>query len=207
MKYGALPKSLGFYDVKCQEMMFYQYYPVKFSGSPFPAYEKRLDVFSTLIGAAACDFIGQYGLDRFVNSYAYLTAKHSYQTKGNSFNRPGWHSDGFLTEDINYIWSDAAPTLFNLSEFKLTLDDQISLQEMEEQADPNHTIRTKKGYLLRLDQYNIHKVDTDYEGMRTFVKISFSRDKYNLVGNSHNYEVDYKWDMVPRKSERNIPQS
>jgi len=43
--------------------------------------------------------------------------------------------------------------------------------------------------------------------MRTFVKISFSKDKYDLIGNSHNYEMDYKWDMKERKEERNIPQT
>jgi hypothetical protein len=43
--------------------------------------------------------------------------------------------------------------------------------------------------------------------MRTFVKVSFSYDKYDLVGNSHNYLLNYAWEMKERKDDRNIPQS
>lgn len=42
-----------------------------------------------------------------------------------SFNRMGYHSDGFLTDDINYIWCDNNPTIFNISAFNLTLDENL----------------------------------------------------------------------------------
>jgi hypothetical protein len=55
---------------------------------------------------------------------------------------------------------------------------------------------------------NIHKVaPVLVGGMRTFVKVSFSYDKYDLVGNSHNYLLNYAWEMKERKDDRNIPQS
>ena len=41
---------------------------------------------------------------------------------------------------------------------------------------------------------------------RTFFKLSFSKDKYDLKGNSHNYLFDYNWEMRERKENRNIPQ-
>ena len=74
---------------------------------------------------------------------------------------------------------------------------------------PENEITFPDCTILRLDEYNIHKVnDRDYfEGMRTFVKVSFSQDNYDLEGNSHNYELNYYWKMKPRKIERNIPQS
>lgn len=43
--------------------------------------------------------------------------------------------------------------------------------------------------------------------MRAFLKVSFSKDKYDLLGNSHNYLMDYNWEMKARKEDRNIPQS
>jgi hypothetical protein len=43
--------------------------------------------------------------------------------------------------------------------------------------------------------------------MRAFLKVSISKDKYDLIGNSHNYLLDYDWQMKERKQERNIPQS
>lgn len=208
MKYGDLPKELGVYEVDCREMMFYQYLPIKMPTQVQPIYEERLRCFDELIGAVCCDYIGDFGLDNYVNSYVYLTAKFLYQAPNCSFNRMGWHSDGFLTDDVNYIWCDKNPTIFNKTEFDLTLNDFISMQEMDAQAVPSNDVVYKENQLLRLNQFNIHKVaPTQVGGMRAFLKVSISKDKYDLIGNSHNYLIDYSWDMKPRKSERNIPQS
>ena len=40
---------------------------------------------------------------------------------------------------------------------------------------------------------------------RTFIKVSFSDQKYNLKGNTHNYLFDYEWDMIDRSVSRNDP--
>jgi hypothetical protein len=208
MRYGELPKPLGIFEVECNEMMFYQYLPIKMIEQTQPIYEERLRCFDKLIGAICCDYIGEFGLDNYVNSYVYLTAKHLYQMPNCSFNRTGWHSDGFLTDDINYIWCDKYPTIFNRTEFELPLDDLLSMEEMEKQAMPFHNVTYGENRLLRLNQYNIHKVASVTEvGMRTFLKLSFSKDKYDLIGNSHNYLIDYNWGMKNRKEHRNIPQS
>jgi len=206
--YGQLPKPIGVYKVDCREMMFYQYLPIKLISQSTPIIEDRLKCFSEIIGVICCDFIGTFGLDRYVNSYVYLTAKHIFQQKDCSYNRPGYHSDGFMTDDINYIWSDCNGTVFNKSRFVLTMDDSGSLVEMEAQAKPENEIVYPDNTLLRLDQYNIHKVATiDKPSMRTFIKLSFSKDRYDLIGNSHNYLLDYNWEMKDRKPQRNIPQS
>lgn len=208
MIYGELPKLLGIFEVECNEMMFYQYLPIKMIKQTHPIYEERLRCFDKLIGAICCDYIGEFGLDNYVNSYVYLTAKHLYQMPDCSFNRTGWHSDGFLTDDINYIWCDKYPTIFNNTEFNLTLNDFLSMEEMEKQAKPLCNVTYGENRLLRLNQYNIHKVAPITEvGMRTFLKLSFSKDKYDLIGNSHNYLIDYNWEMKNRKEHRNIPQS
>jgi hypothetical protein len=205
--YGQLPKQLGNHQVDCKEMMFYQYLPIKLTGEHMPVFEDRLKCYDKLIGAICCDYIGTYGLDRFVGSYVYLTAKHLYQAPGCSFNRPGWHSDGFMTEDINYIWYDKDPTVFNKSDFVLTMDDSFSLSEMKQQAKPRNDVTYPVNALLRLNQYNIHMVGETTSGLRNFLKVSFSKDKYDLIGNSHNYLLNYEWEMKPRNEQRNIPQS
>jgi len=43
--------------------------------------------------------------------------------------------------------------------------------------------------------------------MRAFVKVSFSKDKYDLIGNAVNYEIDYNWNFKPRENTRNVPQT
>lgn len=86
--------------------------------------------------------------------------------------------------------------------------DNISLLEMKKQASPFNDVTYKENELLRLNQFNIHKVaNVTDEGMRSFLKVSISKDKYDLIGNSHNYLLDYNWEMKERKQERNIPQS
>lgn len=207
-KYGKLPQPLGIFRVECNEMMFYQYLPIKMAGSMDLFHEDRLWCFFQLMSVCALDYHELVGTESYKNSYMYLTAKRMYQAPKCSFNRLGWHSDGFMTDDINYIWCDAYPTIFNDSDFNLTLDDSISLKEMEQQAKRKGNVFALENNLYRLDQYTIHKVqNVIVGGMRTFVKISFSKDKYDLIGNSHNYEIDYKWEMKERKQERNIPQT
>ncbi|MGK0447562.1 MAG: hypothetical protein ACJA2M_001339 [Polaribacter sp.] len=207
MKYGTLPKYLGNHEIECNEMLFYQYLPIKLKDQTEPIVEERLKCFEELIGNICCDFVGEFGLDRFVNSNVYLTAKRMYQVGGCSFNRMGYHSDGFLTNDINYVWCDKNPTVFNFSPFKLTLDDKVSIQEMEDQANEEAIEIYPENSLLRLDQFNIHKVsETKGLTLRTFIKVSFSLDKYDLKGNSKNYLLDYDWEMRDRALDRNIPQ-
>ena len=207
MKYGSKPKDLGVIDVDCKEMLFYQYLPIKLPNQTEPIVERRLKCFEDLIGACCCDFVADYGLSRYMESYVYLTAKRLYQGKGYSFNRKGYHSDGFLTDDINYLWSNSLPTVFNFGKFDLSLDDDVSMVEMEQQANADNEFSYPQNSLLRLDQFVIHKVsDKEIEGMRTFAKVSFSTDKYDLIGNSKNYLLDYDWQMRERVLKRNIPQ-
>jgi len=208
MKYGELPKELGTFEVDAKEMMFYQYLPIKMPNETQPIYEQRLKCFDALVGAICCDYIGEFGHDNYVNSYVYLTAKHLYVKPNCPFNRVGWHSDGFLTDDINYVWCDKHPTIFNKTDFDLPLDDLLSMEEMGKQAMPFNDVTYKENQLLRLNQFNIHKVaPIKAGGMRAFLKVSFSKDKYDLIGNSHNYLLNYDWEMKQRKEARNIPQS
>lgn len=207
MGYGELPKDLGVFEVVCEEMLFYQYLPIKLAGYSDVVFENRLTCFKDLISECISDFKIKFGNKSFKENYVYITAKSMFQVPGCSFNREGWHSDGFLTEDINYIWCDNTPTVFNSSPFVLTLDDSLSMREMDCQAKEENNVTFKEGNLLRLNQYNIHKVsEISKPTMRTFVKISFSRDKYDLIGNSKNYLLDYNWNMRIRGKERNIPQ-
>lgn len=203
--YGKEPVIVGNFDIKCQEMMFYQDMPIKLIDD-YVKHEKRLDIFYNIVQESCEDFVENFNYGKYMDSYIYIGAKHLFQPENQSYNRPGWHSDGFGSDDINYIWSNKFPTVFNTSKFNLSQCDKKSMQEMEEQALPENDIVYPEGSLLRLDQYNIHRVATNTPaGMRTFVKVTFSKNKFNLLGNTHNYLLDYDWEMKPRSLERNIP--
>lgn len=208
MIYKGLPKVIGIYPIICREVLAYQYMPIKLIGETKISVEPRLMIFDKIIGVACCDFIGTRGLNEFVASYVYITAKRRFQKPGQGITRPGWHCDGFKTTDINYLWSDNTPTVFNNSEFDLCDDENLSMVQMTAQADPIHNFYYPNDALLRVDEKVVHKPDdVSEDGMRTFVKISFSRDKYDLAGNTINYMLDYDWQYRPREFRRNVPQS
>jgi hypothetical protein len=75
MKYGELPKVLVTHELNIDEMFFYQYLPIKFKEQIVPTYEERLKPFSSLINTICINYVRTYGLDSYMNSYAYLTAK------------------------------------------------------------------------------------------------------------------------------------
>ena len=79
--------------------------------------------------------------------------------------------------------------------------------EMEEQAKPENDNTFPDRALVRLNQFVVHRVNPiQKEGMGTFCKITFSKDKYNLIGNSVNPLLDYNWELRPRSRARNVPQ-
>jgi hypothetical protein len=208
MKYGAAPVQVVSVEVLCEELMFFHDLPIKLPGQSALTMEPRLKPFEGIVGRACCDYIGLRGLDAYMACHVYLCAKRLYQAPGCPFNRPGWHTDGFGTDDINYAWSDHTPTIFNLTPMDLTNDDLLSMQEMEAWAEPANDRTYPDGMLLRLDQFVIHRVgDIREPSIRTFCKVSFSTDRYDLQGNSHNHLLDYDWPMRKRSVARNVPQS
>jgi len=201
MRYGGAPEEIGTFEIDCQEMMFYMYLPIKMIENLWIHVPEPLKVFQPLI-----DAVLKNEMKHIENKYIYITAKNIYATPDNVGNRAGYHSDGFGTDDINYIWTDKFPTVFCIQDFDLSTDCALSMHQMEDQADRDNEVRYPVNTLLKLDQGVIHRTPTIREGgMRTFVKISISEEKYNLKGNSHNYKMDYKWKMHDRTEVRNHP--
>lgn len=197
-EYGGLPSLIAEIKLEPSEMCFVQYLPIyiRDCNEKELRFPLNLSWVSPLLTNITEGQVPEF-------DYVYLTAKHLYVNKENKGNRHGWHSDGFMTDDINFIWYDKDPTEFSLSKFLLTQDHTTSLGEMVLQADFDFKTYPENS-LLQLDEKVIHRCSTsDFEGFRTFVKISFSNQRYNLQGNAHNYAFEYNWKMKPRKEERN----
>lgn len=194
--YGREPILVDELELAHGEMCFVQYMPIRINRSDIRVPE-RLKWAMPII--EKCHEIEDFG-------YAYLTAKVLWVNRENMGNRKGWHSDGFMSDDISLIWSDCCPTEFAVQQFRLTMDHEISMQEMAKQVRHRNIVTYPPCSLLRLDQYVIHRVsEQPYEGMRAFVKVSLSNEKYNLEGNARNELFDYDWKMAPRKQSRNHP--
>lgn len=202
--YGSKPVDLGLIDLDPKEMMYWLYCPIKLVGQSLVTVPDNLEQFMKIINAVRCDV----GSERWNASYVYITAKTLFVTADNPGNRPGWHSDGFMTSDLNYVWSDTNGTLFwepeQLVDF--VQDHSLSLEEMQKAAETGPVRSYADKHLLKLDQSVIHRVaDVTVPRVRSFVKVSVSYDKYDLVGNSINHDLAPNWKYYERKADRNMP--
>ncbi len=205
---GCYPYDMGYIELEPTEMMFWMYCPVSVPGMRSMILPDNLKQFIDILIA-----VREFDPKDFEDSYVYLTAKTLWVSGGYIGNRPGWHIDGFGGEDVNYIWSDRAPTDFLITDQPREVSDDCdkSMIQMANWASMPEMFRCKivrfpDKHLLRLDPTVIHRSPTNFAaGMRTFVKVSVSQDRYNLVGNSVNHELDEQWPLVHRKLERNHP--
>lgn len=200
-QYGGSPIVCGKFQLPFVEYMHYLYLPIWMPGSVDWALPPRLEFVRPLL-----EVISDWEIDE--RKYVYLTARRGFASPGNPLNRPGWHSDGFGSDDVNYIWSDRFPTLFAEQKFHDISDDHVrSAEQFEEQVSPASIVTYENGVLLRLDPSIIHAAPEIPApgGERSFIKISLSDQQYNLLGNSHNYLLDYDWPMFSRDEIRNDP--
>lgn len=209
--YGAEPLSLGVVDLAFEEYMHFMYLPVLVP--EHPSVVPCLDIaVPDQLGFAAqlIHDIVHYEMTALGGSFThvYVTARRGFATPGNPLNRPGWHSDGFGTTDINYVWTDAFPTLFAVQTFEGISDDHVeSASQFAEQIDTARIRTYPDKTLLRLDPSVIHAAPEIPApgGERSFLKVSFSNSRYNLRGNSRNHLLTYDWPMHDRAAVRNDP--
>jgi len=198
--YGDAPLDYGQFNITCPEMMTYLYLPVSMPGSHEVRRPERLAFCDPILEEVMAVLKADYD----DTDHVYLTAKRQYVQPGYIGNRPGWHADGFGTDDLNFIWYDRDPTLFCVQKFYLSPCHKKSMEEMEEQVNARNVLTYPCRQLLKLDQSVIHATaDPIDEGMRTFIKVSVSKHRYDMEGNSHNYLFDYDWQMYKRDHTRN----
>lgn len=216
--YGAPAKDLGCIELDTSEMMFWLYCPIKMPGSFFPSLPDSLKKYWRVVEAAMADVIEGDSINpsghRWTDSYVYLSVKITHVTPEAPGNRPGWHSDGFLTDDLNYIWCDRNPTEFCITDepWFVHADHATSMKEfaMIASADLSGTRleHGKVNHLYRLDQTVIHRVSENVEaGKRAFIKVSVSDKPYIQLGNSINHGLpEHPRPSLDRKADRNCPQ-
>jgi hypothetical protein len=207
MRYGEAPVNLGEFIVDLPEFMHYQYLPVfmgrrsGYSMAESIKLPKNLYCLYNMIRGTMF-----YTGDTY--RYVYVTAKKGWATPDNPLNRPGWHCDGFGTDDMNFIWWSGPGTLFAVQDFHdISNDHEISIRQFSNQICVDQVKVYRDKQLFALNPYVVHS--TPYIAspgcMRQFVKISLSNHRYNLEDNSHNYLFDYNWEMVKRDTIRNDP--
>lgn len=138
----------------------------------------------------------------------YVTIKRGYVQPHTYGNRAGWHIDGFKSDQHNFMWFDSMPTEVCEGEFVLSDDHNLSLYEMDTQSFTNDTfIHTlSPNTLYEMNQECVHRPTvnkTSDSVLRTFIKITFSKDMFNGFGNAWNYKLPHIKPNKKRKVERN----
>lgn len=198
-----VPVCVGGFDIDLPEMMYYLYLPVRMDLNGEVRLPKNLFMpCYRMVRAAIAN------APEFAYRYVYVSARKGWASPDNPLNRPGWHCDGFGTDDLNYVWWSGASTRFVVQRFTDISDDHVvSLRQFEAQIRPECIYSPEGRRLYRLDSSIVHATPLiDPPGcMRQFVKISMSNHRYNLADNSHNYLFDYDWPMIDRHMIRNDP--
>lgn len=140
--------------------------------------------------------------------YCYLTIKKMYVQPNTLGNREGFHIDGFKSDQENFIWSDnsAIPTEVAVGGFYLTNDHDKSLLEMHVQSSYMFKHQLDVNTLYELDQTCVHRPtvnNTNKAILRTFIKITYSKELFNCYGNAWNYKLSHIKPNRNRNEHRN----
>lgn len=207
MAIGAPPRYITTSNFDLAEVMYYLYLPVVMGDSDLrlpPNVKCCEDIIHAATNAALyhCNLEG-----RKPYQYIYLSARKGWASPDNPLNRPGWHCDGYGTDDLNYVWWVGPGTRFAMHPFHdISPDHRRALEQFEEQVQLDHvTDDLPQRHLWELTPEVVHATPiVQAPGcMRQFVKISFSDHQYNLENNSHNYLFHYAWPLESRDVARN----
>jgi hypothetical protein len=195
--YGEPPIYLGHGYFDLSEVMYYLYLPVAMGGNIHlpPNIECCRPLIKRCLESAPRSY-----------AYAYISARKGWATPDNPLNRPGWHCDGFGTDDMNFVWWVGPGTRFAIQPFSDISSDHVhSLRQFEMQVTEQTVESYPERGLYALTPYVVHATPLiEAPGcMRQYVKISLSDHQYNLENNSHNYLFDYDWPMNQREIVRN----
>lgn len=140
--------------------------------------------------------------------YCYLSIKKQYVQPNTYGNRSGFHIDGFKSDQENFIWGDcsATPTEVVIGNFLLSDDHEKSLDEMDIQSSKWFKYQLNTNTLYYMDQNCVHRPTvnkTNESVLRTFIKITFSKELFNCFGNAWNYKLPHIKPNVHRKETRN----
>jgi hypothetical protein len=151
--------------------------------------------------------------------YAYLCVDQRPVEYNLSQRRPGAHADSFPTGYVNmnrlsdsiYLCYDSLPTEFCLGDFTFNKNINTSSNADIFKHFETNTKNVKVYdcyHIIKLDSGHVHRVSFNNGSIkktidRTFIKVVFSPDIFNRIGNDHNYLFDYNWPLYQRSIERN----
>lgn len=161
------------------------------------------DNFLGMVGPVLTELLKHESFD---DEYVYFSLKKGHVSPYATPMRSGFHVDGFLSDDRNWILSDAIPTTVAIGQFDVEADHESSLQSFDAQALLKNKVQLEPHKLYELDKDCVHastKNCTNETIIRTFIKVVVSKEKFNGIGNAWNYKLPHIVPTAHRGSTRN----
>jgi fructose-1,6-bisphosphatase/inositol monophosphatase family enzyme len=148
--------------------------------------------------------------------HAYITIDQKVVEPHRTQRRQGFHGDAFMTPENadlgrptltenTYLVCDRLPTEFKPGPFDISNvypDIPACLAHFDELSAAQRTVTLPPYAVVRITPYDVHSPAVNHSDQalrRTFVKITFSRERFNRIGNAANPLHDYdSWFWVPR---------
>lgn len=211
--YSGHPLAIANLKLDAEEFQHVVYMPVKaLDGGHHARLPDNLEWTRPAVDAVLRHLWGPRCPDLFESWYVYLSIKRSWVDAGTAGNREGWHIDGYGSNgDKNFIWCDAVPAEYLKGTFNLPADHADCLERLEYLGDKRGSFFINDGTLEPFQLYDlgstVHRCAiAKVSGMRTFLKVSVSRDKYDLKGNARNPLLpSTHWPLKDRQGTRNHP--
>lgn len=209
--YSGHPLAIENLKLDAEEFQHVVYMPIKDKGEMRPRLPESLRWTWPAIDATLAHLWGPRCPD-LIDWYVYLTVKRSWVDAGTAGNREGWHIDGYGSNgDKNFIWCDTVPAEYMKGTFNLPAGHAECLERLEYLGGKMGTHFISSGSLEPSQLYDlgqsVHRCGiAQVSGMRTFLKVSVSRDKYDLKGNARNPLLpSTHWPLKDRLGTRNHP--
>lgn len=139
--------------------------------------------------------------------YAYITVDQCNVSAGKTQRRPGCHCNGLQTGiyrrpiSRSYVICDSIPDIYYAQGFDTSYLDESTdnfFLAFDDQAAPRHAITFNPYSILLTNSFTVNKADVSNKTVhRTYLRITFDLKMYNRLGNTHNPQLDYKWNMLP----------
>ena len=145
--------------------------------------------------------------------YVYLTVDQRMLTAGRTHRNGGWHFDGMqgvrypdkLEVCHQYVVSDNNPTEFSNVVVDATHLDEATdnwFIELGKQVPDDAELFVPETYdLMMMTAYQLHRSPVarpEHEGQRTFIRMDFTKKKFDRIGNTINPTLPAPFEFYPR---------
>ena len=148
--------------------------------------------------------------------YAYLTVDQSSVEPGTTQRQSGWQLDGFQGGertpreplDHSYLVSDRLPEIFTTQRFYFRGFDynlHNIFSELDRQALPQFEVRGTPYQVYLANAYTPHRSPMAHvRDARTFLRLTFSRARFDKLGSSDNPMLPYRWHRTEKTLRRSL---